>query len=160
MATHLQVVLREDVHNLGKTGELVRVKPGYARNYLLPRGLAAIATRGNIEQIEHEQKAAVARATKLKASAEAEASKLNGVTVTVTKQVGEGEKIYGSVTTKDVAEELKKQGIVVDRKKILILKPIKALGDHEASVKLGPQVSATIKVVVVKAEEEEEAKPA
>ena len=154
MATHLQVVLREDVHNLGKTGELVRVKPGYARNYLLPRGLAALATRGNIEQIEHEQKAAVARAVKMKASAEAEAGKLAGVTVTITKQVGEGDKLYGSVTTKDVADELKKQGVVVDRKKIQIIKPIKALGDHEVHVKLGPQVAATLKVVVVKSEEE------
>ena len=154
MATHLQVVLREDVHNLGKTGELVRVKPGYARNYLLPRGLAALATRNNIDQIEHEQKAAVVRATKLKASAEAEAGKLSGVVVTITKQVGEGEKLYGSVTTKDIADELKKQGVTIDRKKIQIIKPIKALGDHEVSVKLGPQVTAALKVVVVKSEEE------
>jgi large subunit ribosomal protein L9 len=154
MATHLQVVLREDVHNLGKTGELVRVKPGYARNYLLPRGLAALATRNNIEQIEHEQKAAVVRAAKLEASAKAEAGKLSGVVVTITKQVGEGEKIYGSVTTKDIADELKKQGVTIDRKKIQIIKPIKALGDHEVSVKLGPQVAATLKVVVVKSEEE------
>jgi large subunit ribosomal protein L9 len=157
MATHVQVVLKEDVANLGKTGELVRVKPGYARNYLLPRGLAAVATRGNIEAIEHEQKAAIAHAAKLRSAAEAEAAKLGSLSVTVTKQVGEGEKIYGSVTTKDIAEELKKQGVTVDKKKIVIPHPIKQLGDHEVQIKLAPQVAATVKVTVVKAAEEEQA---
>lgn len=152
MATHVQVVLKEDVHNLGKTGELVRVRPGYARNFLLPRGLAVAPTEGNLARIEHERQAALARAAKLRETAEGEARALSSVSVQITKQIGEEGKLFGSVTAKDVAEALHKAGHKVDRKTISIVKPIREAGEHEATVKLAPQVSATIKVVVVKAE--------
>ena len=148
MATNIQVVLREDVAKLGKTGELVKVKPGFARNYLLPRGLGVVATQGNIEQIEHEKKAAVARAAKLKKSADAIAQVLSTVTVTVKKQVGEGDKLYGSVTTKEVADALKAKGHEIDRKSITLPTDARALGTYEVTAKLAPDVTATFKLEI------------
>ncbi|MEC7519424.1 MAG: 50S ribosomal protein L9 [Myxococcota bacterium] len=147
----MQVVLRDDVENLGRSGELVRVKPGYARNYLLPRGLAAIATHGNVAQIEHEKKAAVARAKKLRASAEERAAELSKVSVEISAQAGENQKLFGSVGSKDIAEALTAKGVEVDRKKIQLDEPIKELGDYDIAIKLGYEVSATIKVKVVAA---------
>src|SRR5689334_4502062 len=101
MATNIQVVLKDDVENLGKSGELVRVKPGYARNFLFPRGLAAMATRANVAQVEHEKKAAIARAAKAKGETEGVAKTLGAVTIELTMQAGEGDKLFGSVGTKD-----------------------------------------------------------
>lgn len=152
MATHIQVVLKDDVDNLGKSGELVRVRPGYARNYLIPRGLAALATRGNIAQIEHEKQVAVARAAKLRGDAEAVAKQLGGLKVEISMQAGEGDKLFGSVGTKDIAEALEAKGQKVDRKKIVLPENIKTLGEHDVAVKLGYEVTATIKVIVSKAE--------
>ncbi len=106
MSGHVQLVLREDVQHLGQAGDLVRVRSGYARNFLLPRGMAAVATRGSIEQVENQRKAAVARAGKLKKGAEAFASTLSAVTVEISRAVGEGERLFGSVTTRDVVEAL------------------------------------------------------
>src|SRR5688500_8859634 len=103
MASHIQIVLKDDVENLGKSGELVRVRPGYARNYLLPRGLAALATRGNIAQVEHEKKVATLRAAKLRGDAESVAKRLGGVSLEIAVAAGEGEKLFGSVGTKDIA---------------------------------------------------------
>lgn len=152
MASHIQVVLKDDVDNLGKSGELVRVRPGYARNYLLPRGLAALATRGNIAQVEHEKKVAVARAAKLRGDAEAVQKRIEGTVVEIAVAAGEGDKLFGSVGTKDIAEALAKKGHEIDRKKIVLADNIKVLGDHDVSVKLGYEVTATIKVKVVKQE--------
>ena len=149
--TTVQDVLPDDVENLGRSGELVRVKPGYARNYLLPRGLAAIATHGNVAQIEHEKKAAVARAKKLRASAEERAAELSKVSVEISAQAGENQKLFGSVGSKDIAEALTAKGVEVDRKKIQLDEPIKELGDYDIAIKLGYEVSATIKVKVVAA---------
>jgi large subunit ribosomal protein L9 len=148
MATHIQVVLKDDVVKLGKSGELVRVKPGYARNYLIPRGLAAVATRSNIAQVEHEKKVAVVRAAKLRGDAEAVAKRLNGAVVEIAVQVGEEGKLFGSVGTKDIADALKKKGHEVDRKAIQLHEPIKSVGERELEVRLGYEVTATIKVVV------------
>lgn len=148
MAANIQVVLREDVAKLGKTGELVKVKPGFARNYLLPRGLGVVATQGNIEQIEHEKKAAVARAAKLKKSADAIAQVLSAVTVTVKKQVGEGDKLYGSVTTKEVADALKAKGHEVDRKAITLPSDARSIGTYDVTAKLAPDVTATFKLEI------------
>lgn len=148
MATHIQVVLKDDVVKLGKSGELVRVKPGYARNYLIPRGLAAVATRSNIAQVEHEKKVAVARAAKLRGDAEAVAKRLSGTVVEIAVQVGEEGKLFGSVGTKDIADALKKKGHEVDRKAIQLHEPIKSVGERELEVRLGYEVTATIKVVV------------
>ena len=147
----VQVVLRDDVENLGRSGELVRVKPGYARNFLLPRGLAAVATHGNVAQIEHEKKAALARAAKLRAGAEEEAAKLNSASVQIGAQAGEGGKLFGSVGTKDIANALEAKGFTVDRRKIALAEPIKETGDHQVTIKLGHEVQATLKVVVVNA---------
>ena len=150
MAANIQVVLKDDVEKLGTSGEIVKVKPGYARNFLLPRGLAVVATRGNIVQVEHEKKVAIARAAKLKADAGAVAKTLEGVAVEIAVQVGEGEKIFGSVSTKDIADALAKKGQKIDKKKILLAEPIKALGEHAVSIKLGYDVTGTVKVTVVK----------
>ncbi len=150
MAANIQVVLRDDVEKLGKSGEIVKVKPGYARNYLLPRGLAVVATRGNIVQVEHEKQVALARAAKLKSDAGAVAKKLDGITVEIPMQAGEEGKLFGSVGVKDIAEALEKKGQKVDRKKIVLPDHIKALGEHPVTIKLGYDVTATIKVNVVK----------
>lgn len=151
MASHIQVVLKDDVENLGKSGELVRVRPGYARNFLIPRGLAALATRGNIAQIEHEKQVATARAAKLKGDAEAVSKTLSGIKLEIAVQAGEGDKLFGSVGTKDIAEALEAKGQKVDRKKIVLADNIKTLGEHDVAIKLGYDVTATIKVTVVKA---------
>jgi len=149
MATSVQVVLREDVAKLGKIGELVRVKPGYARNYLLPRGLGVVATEGNIQQIEHERKAAIANAAKLKKSFDAIAQQLSTVTITLTKQAGEADKLYGSVTTKEISDALKAKGFDVEKKRVE-LPEVRTLGTFEVKAKLAPEVVATFKLEVVK----------
>jgi large subunit ribosomal protein L9 len=151
MASSIQVVLKDDVEKLGKSGEIVKVKPGYARNYLLPRGLAAPATRGNVAQVEHEKKVALARAAKLRGDAEAVAKRIDGITVEITRQAGDGDRLFGSVGTKDIAEALKAKGHEIDRKKIQLPEPIKLVGEHTVTVKLGYEVAATVKVNVVKA---------
>lgn len=151
MATHWQVVLKQDVDKLGAAGELVRVKPGFARNYLLPRGLAAVATGENIKQIEHERRIALAVSEKQKKFAEGAAAQIEGMSIEIRMQVGEGDRLYGSVTTRDVAQALNSRGIEVDRKKLQLPDTIKTLGEHQITLKLGHEVSATFKVVVTPA---------
>lgn len=148
---YIQVVLREPVKNLGKSGELVRVRPGYARNFLVPRLLAVYATEKNVSRLEHEKREAVARAAKLKAEAEATSGKLSGVTVTIKTSVGSDDRMYGSVTTKDIAAALAAAGHTVDRRKLELKDAIRTLGTHDVSVRLAPEVVATFKVAVVKA---------
>jgi large subunit ribosomal protein L9 len=147
---HVKVVLREDVQHLGTAGELVRVRAGFARNFLLPRGKAALATAGSIRQIEDQKRQAIARAAKLKASATALAQVLSGVSVTVSRQTGEADRLYGSVTSKDVVEALAAKGHTVDKHDVVLPEPIKALGEHNVQIKLGSGVEATVKVVVAK----------
>jgi large subunit ribosomal protein L9 len=149
MAHHINVVLTEDLANLGKTGELVRVRPGYARNFLVPRGLAIGATAANVARIEHEKKVAGIRSAKSKAEAEGLAQKLGSVKVTIERPVGEGDRLYGSVTSRDIEDALAAQGYAVDRRRIAI-DPIKTLGTHPVVVRLGTAISATIQVIVVK----------
>ena len=148
MATHVHVILRRDVDKLGHAGELVRVKPGFARNYLLPRSLAVVATDDNVRQVEHERKVALAHAAKNKSVAEGLAAQISGLSVEINAQAGEGDKLFGSVTTRDIAEALHKRGIELDRQHIELAGPIKALGEYEVTAKLGAGVSATFKVVV------------
>ena len=148
----MQVILRDDMDNLGKSGEVVNVKPGYARNYLLPRGLAVKATAGDIARVEHEKRVIAARAAKLSKAAQAEADKLSAATVSIARAVGEEDKLYGSVTSRDIAEALRAQGLTVDAKKIHLDEPIKTRGMTEVAVKVASGVSATIKVWVVKEE--------
>jgi large subunit ribosomal protein L9 len=147
---HVRVVLREDVQHVGAVGELVRVRAGFARNFLLPRGMAALATAGSIRQIEDHKRQALARAAKLKAAANEAASKLNGLSVTISRQAGESDRLYGAVTSKDVSEALHAKGHNIDKKDLVLSDAIKALGEHAVTVKLGSGVDATIKVVVTK----------
>ena len=146
----MQVILRDDMDNLGKSGEVVNVKPGYARNYLLPRGHAIKATAGDIKRVEHEKRVIAARAAKMSKAAQAEADKLSQVSVSIERATGEGDKLYGSVNSRDIAEALRAQGVIVDSKKIQLAEPIKALGLVEVPVKLGGGITATIKVTVAK----------
>lgn len=147
---HVHVVLREDVQHLGTAGELVRVRAGYARNYLLPRAMVSIATAGNIRQIEEHKRQALARAAKLKLSAQALATQLGGVTIEITRQAGEGDRLYGSITTKDVAEAIKAKGFEVDKKSLVLPDSIKQLGEYTVKAKLGAGIDGQFKLVVKK----------
>jgi large subunit ribosomal protein L9 len=148
----MQVILRDDMENLGKSGEVVNVKPGYARNFLLPRGHALKATASDVKRVEHEKRVIAARTAKLAKEAQSEADRLSQVSVSIARAVGEEDKLYGSVTSRDIAEALAAQGVKVDSKKLQLHEPIKALGLTEVTVKLGRGVNATIKVWVVKEE--------
>ncbi len=144
----MKLILREDVYNLGKGGELVEVKPGYGRNYLIPRGLAVLANPKNIREVEHQKAVASAKAAKLKASAEAVARRLAETPVSFQRKVGEQDKLYGSVTAMDVAEALAARGVQIDRRSIDLAEPIKTLGDFEVGVKLHSDVVGKVKVKV------------
>jgi len=147
MAT-IQVILQQDLKNLGKSGELVRVRPGYARNYLIPRSLAMPATVHNVKQVEHQQRISAAAAAKARGEASSLAEKISQVTVTITRKVGEEDRLFGSVTTKDIATALKEKGFDVDRKKIELAEPIRTAGTHSVTMKLLGDVTATFKVEV------------
>jgi large subunit ribosomal protein L9 len=149
MATMIQVILQQDLKNLGKSGELVRVRPGYARNYLIPRSLAMPATVHNIKQLEHEQRISAARAAKARAEATGLAGQVAGVTVTLERKVGEEDRLFGSVTTKDIAVALKEKGIEIDRKRIELAAPIRTAGTFEVTAKMLGDVIATFKVEIV-----------
>jgi large subunit ribosomal protein L9 len=144
------VILRENVENLGLIGDVVKVPDGYARNFLLPRKLVVAADENNLVQIEHHKKALEKRRLAQKAVAQELATKLAEVSVTITRKVGENDKLFGSVSTGDIAEELKKQGYGVERRKVHIEHPIKTLGVHPVSIKLDNDVVASVKVWVVK----------
>jgi large subunit ribosomal protein L9 len=144
----MKLILREDVENLGKGGELVEVKPGYGRNYLLPRGLAVVANPRNMREIEHQKQVAVAKAAKLRASAEALARRLADTPVSLTRKVGGQDKLYGSVTAIDIAEALGRRGLSIDRRSIDLAEPIKTVGEFEVPVKLHHEVAGKVKVKV------------
>ena len=144
----MKVILREDVANLGKSGELVTVKDGFGRNYLLPRKMAVLATEQNVRQLEHERAVISARNVKLKGAAEEQAKKLGSVKVTIRRKVGEQDKLYGSVTVLDIAEALAAQGQSVDRRQLHLAEPIKATGHYEVELRLHREVTAKIKVEV------------
>lgn len=148
MARNVQVVLTEDLPNVGNSGELVRVKPGFARNFLIPRGLAAMATRDNVKRIEHEKRVALSRAVKRRAVSEEFAGKLRDVTLSLSAKVGEDDKLYGSITSRDIEEALIEKGFEIDRRKI-VMDPIKGLGSHKVSVRVASGVDAEISVEVV-----------
>jgi len=144
----MKLILREDVENLGKGGELVDVKPGYGRNYLLPRGLAVVANPKNVRELDHQKSVAQAKAAKLKASAEAVAKRLADTAVTLRRKVGEQDKLYGSVTALDIAEALAARGLQIDRRSIDLAEPLKSLGDFEVPVKLHSDVVGKAKVKI------------
>ncbi|HET8723451.1 MAG TPA: 50S ribosomal protein L9 [Anaeromyxobacteraceae bacterium] len=144
----MKVILREDVYNLGKGGELVEVKAGYGRNFLIPRGLAVVANPKNIREVEHQKAVSAAKAAKLKASAEAVAKRLADSALAFKRKVGEQDKLYGSVTAMDIAEALAARGLVIDRRTIDLAEPIKSVGDFEVGVKLHAEVVGKVKVKV------------
>ncbi len=145
----LEVILREDIKTLGKAGEMVRVKPGYARNYLLPKGLAYEATEGNKKRIQAESKAKNVKLEAEKSEANAIASKLNAVTLTIASKAGEGDRLFGSITASDIADAMAAQGHKIDKRKIELEHPIKTLGTHTIALRLHPEVQAEIRVSVV-----------
>ncbi|HEX9101969.1 MAG TPA: 50S ribosomal protein L9 [Polyangia bacterium] len=145
----MQVILKEDVHNLGKAGELVKVKPGFGRNYLIPQGKAMAATAANVKQIEHEKKIIAAKQAQLSKDAQAMSDRLASVEVQIERQVGEEDKLFGSVTSRDIESALKDKGIAIDHRKVHMAEPIKTIGYHTVEIKLGTGVTGKIKVVVV-----------
>ncbi|MDP6943305.1 MAG: 50S ribosomal protein L9 [Myxococcota bacterium] len=145
----MELILRRDVPDLGEAGELVKVKAGYASNYLIPQGLAVRANARNKASLDHELRAIEARIARDRRSAEDAAGRLEGLSVTITRLVGEEDRIFGSVTTKDIAEALDAEGIAVDRRSILLDGPLKALGVYDVPIKLHRDVNVTIKVWVV-----------
>ncbi len=149
MPATIQVVLQSDVDNVGKSGELVRVRPGYARNYLIPRQLAVPATTAAVNRITHEKAVAIAKSDKARKEAQDVAAKINAVTITLHQRVGEDNKLFGSVTMKDIEAAVKAKGLDIDRKKMHLADPIKALGSYELQVKLFSDVTAKLKVEVV-----------
>ena len=149
MPTTIQVILQQDIHNLGKTGEVVKVRPGFARNYLLPKALASAATLKNVNRLEHEKKAAAARNAKAKAEMTELATKIAGTKISLTRKAGEEGKLFGAVTNKEIETALAEKGIEIDRRKIVLESAIKNVGEYEIPVKLGYDVTATVKVTVV-----------
>jgi len=148
LARNVRVILTEDLPNVGKSGELCKVKPGFARNFLIPRGLAALASTDNVHRLEHERRVAEARALKLKSEAEQLAAQISKLKITVARPVGEGDKLYGSVGARDIADALAEQGFEIDRRKILI-DAIKELGTFPISVKIASGVDATVQLEIV-----------
>lgn len=145
----MKIILSEDVPDLGAMGELVDVKPGYARNFLLPRNLAVPATTKNLRRLEHEKRVIQQRVAKAQAEAETLKGRIESLSVTIAKQVGEEDKIFGSVTSKEIEESMREEGIRVDRKCILLDEPIRALGVYPITVRLHRDVSAKLKIWVV-----------
>jgi large subunit ribosomal protein L9 len=145
----MKVFLREDVKNLGKIGEVVNVSDGYARNFLLPKKLAVEANTRNIKEFEHNKRIIQERAAKIRDASKATANKLSALSIVIKAKAGEEEKLFGSVTTMDIAEALKAEGYEIDKKKISLEEPIKRLGEYSVEVKIHPEVSATVKVQVV-----------
>jgi large subunit ribosomal protein L9 len=150
MATPIRVVLQEDVDSLGSSGDVVRVRPGFARNFLIPRGLAVPATEGNLSRVDELRRVAAARKAKEKNEALELAKKLQSVSVKIARAVGDDNKMFGSVTSKDIAEAYEAAGVSLDRKRIHLSEPIKTLGLTEVETRLYPDVVATLRVEVVK----------
>ena len=145
----MKIILRADVENLGRLGDVVSVKAGYGRNYLLPQGLAMLVTPGNLKAFELERKKLQARMDALRAAADELAGKLEGLELVIAMRVGDNDKLYGSVTTSIIGDALSAQGIEVDRRRILIDQPIRTLGDHPVRVRLHADVIASLNVKVI-----------
>lgn len=161
------ILLREDVDALGGRGEIVKVKAGYARNYLLPHGLATLATKGNVNQIEKEREALLKKAAIEKATAEAQREQMESISLSFERKSGEAGTLFGSVTSMDIAEALKEKGYEVDRKRVVLRDPIKEMGEYTVKVKLHREVTLDVPVrvtnedgeIVAKVEEKQDKKP-
>jgi large subunit ribosomal protein L9 len=148
MPANIQVVLQQDVDKVGKSGELVRDRPGFARNYLLPRELAVRATTAAMHRIEHDRAVALAKAEKSKKESREIAEKLSALSIKIERKAGEDGRLFGSVTSKDIEAAVKAQGLTVDRKRIVLAEPIKNTGTFEIPVRLVSDVTATLKLEV------------
>ncbi len=144
----MEVILREDVQNLGTVGDIVKVKPGFARNYLLPRGLAVVADRRNVGALEHQKRVVADKRERDRRHAETAAQKLSSVRLTIKARAGEEGKLFGSVTNLDIEKALAAQGFAVERRRIRLEEPIKAIGEYVVPVHLGVGVDAQVTVVV------------
>jgi large subunit ribosomal protein L9 len=149
----LKVILKQEMHDLGLEGDIVDVSKGYARNYLIPKGIALEANEQNMKLMETKRKKIEVKRVEAKEQAEKIKERMADVEITISQKVGEEDKLYGSVTSMDIATHLEKQGITIDRRKIVLDKPIKTLGDYEVRVKLYPGVTGSIKVVVIAEEQ-------
>jgi large subunit ribosomal protein L9 len=150
VATPIKVVLQEDVDKLGASGDVVRVRPGFARNYLIPRGLAAQASQSNLARVEELKRRAAMRAEQELAGAKELAKKLEAVRIKIERAVGEENKMYGSVTSRDLEEAFQALGVEIDRKKLDLPEPIRKLGLSEVPIRLARGITATLKVEVIK----------
>lgn len=146
----MQLILREDVPSLGKAGEVVKVSEGYGRNFLLPRKKAIVATEGSLKRLEQEKQAIEAKRAKAKSEAEAQAQKIAALNVSLEKQAGEEDKVFGSVSTRDIAVALEAQGFKIDKRLIRIKDPIRAVGEHTVEIHLQHEVVVPLKITVVK----------
>lgn len=146
----MKVILKEDLDKIGKTGEVINVKPGFGRNYLIPRGLAVEATRKNVSQLEHEKRLIDDQQSRRKRSAEKIAQDLDAVSLTIPCKVGEADKLFGSVTTREIAEALREEGFEVDKSEIIIEEPMKSLGVYNVTVKVAHDITAKVKVWLVR----------
>ena len=144
----VEIILRDDVPNLGKIGDVVRVKPGYARNYLLPRGLAIEANRKNLRVLEHQKRVISAKADRERKTAETQGKQVDGLELRVEARAGEEGRLFGSVTNLDIERLLAAKGVTVDRRRILLDEPIKQLGTYPVAVQIGRDVRVTVKVIV------------
>ena len=154
------ILLREDIDELGGRGEIVKVRAGYARNYLLPQGLASLATKGNVKQIEQERAALLKKAAVEKATAEAQRDQMGVIELSFERQAGEHGTLFGSVTSMDIAEALKAKGYEIDRKKVVLRQPIKETGEYTVKVKLHRDVLLDVPVHVTAIGGEQSAEPA
>ncbi len=146
---NIQLILREDVSNLGEAGDLISVKAGYARNYLIPKGMANLATKGNVSEIEHHKRVVAERVAKLHKDGINERDQLQAVVLTIEMQAGEEGKLFGSVKSTNIAELLSEKGYSIDRRKIELDHPIKELGEHKVKIRLYRDVVALVQVNVV-----------
>jgi large subunit ribosomal protein L9 len=146
---NVQLILREDVSNLGEAGDLISVKAGYARNYLIPKGMANLATKGNVSEIEHHKRVVTERVAKLHKDGINERDQLQAVVLTIEMQAGEEGKLFGSVKSANIAELLSEKGYSIDRRKIELDQPIKEIGEHKVKIQLYRDVVALVQVNVV-----------
>ena len=145
----MEVILKEDIPNVGKMGEVVRVRDGYARNYLLPRGLVLVANKKNLKTYEHQKRVVESQKARVQKHANTLSDKLKDVALVIPARAGEEGRLFGSVTNMDIEKALKAQGVEVERRKIHLAEPIKALGEYEVPIRLTADVQANIKVSVV-----------
>jgi large subunit ribosomal protein L9 len=150
----MEVILREDVPHLGHIGDIVKVRPGYARNYLLPRGLATVADKRNLRVLEHEKRVVEEKRKRAMSAAEQLAKKLAATAITITARAGEEGKLFGSVTNIDIERALGEAGLMIERRRIRLDEPIKTLGEHKVSVALAAGVQADLTVAVIRLAEE------